>query len=240
MTKLRSAALTDIGRVRTENEDDYILEPAAMIFGIADGIGGLPGGAEAALETVQVVVREMLSSPSDKKPDLEAAVHAANRAVIRRAHEISPVVGIGSTLTFGCVYDHAMHFAHVGDSRAYLLRDGTLENITEDHSVENEARIRRARGEVIHYHESNRAALTRCIGQPTPPEVDLIRRPLVVGDRFLFCTDGVTRMISDRELGTMLKTPDDPAVLAREIVLMAVRRGGPDNATAVVVIVDEA
>jgi protein phosphatase len=132
-----------------------------------------------------------------------------------------------------------MYFAHVGDSRAYLLRAGTLENITEDHSVENEARIRRARGEVIHYHESNRAALTRCIGQPSPPEVDLITRPLIAGDRYLFCTDGVTRMISDRELGIMMKTPDDPAVLAREIVLMAVRRGGPDNATAVVVIVDE-
>jgi serine/threonine protein phosphatase PrpC len=240
MTKLRSAALTDIGRVRTENEDNYILEPAAMIFGIADGIGGLPGGAEAALETVQVIVSELLAAPSDRMPDLEAVVHAANRAVIRRAHEISPVMGIGSTLTFGCVYHHAMHFAHIGDSRAYLLRDGTLQNITEDHSVENEARIRRARGEVIHYHESNRAALTRCIGQPTPPEVDLITRPLIAGDRFLFCTDGVTRMIGDRELATMLKTPDDPATLAREIVLMAVRRGGPDNATAVVVIVDEA
>jgi protein phosphatase len=240
MTKLRSAALTDIGRVRTENEDNYILEPAAMIFGIADGIGGLPGGAEAALETVQVIVRELLTSRSDTMPDLEAVVHAANRAVIQRAREISPVMGIGSTLTFGCVYDHTMHFAHIGDSRAYLLRDGTLQNITEDHSVENEARIRRARGEVIHYHESNRAALTRCIGQPTPPEVDLITRPLVAGDRYLFCTDGVTRMINDRELATMLKTPDDPAVLAREIVLMAVRRGGPDNATAVVVIVDEA
>ena len=103
MTKLRSAALTDIGRVRTENEDNYILEPAAMIFGIADGIGGLPGGAEAALETVQVIVRELLTTRSDTMPDLEAVVHAANRAVIQRAREISPVMGIGSTLTFGCV-----------------------------------------------------------------------------------------------------------------------------------------
>jgi protein phosphatase len=239
MTKIRSAALTDIGRVRTENEDNYILEPAAMIFGIADGIGGLPGGAEASLETVKVVVREVLASPSDKRPDLEAVVHAANRAVIRRAHEISPVMGIGSTLTFGCVYDHAMHFAHIGDSRAYLLRAGALETITEDHSVENEARIRRARGEVIHYHVSNRAALTRCIGQPTSPEVDLVTRPLIAGDRYLFCTDGVTRMINDRELGRMMAHPDDPAAVANEIVMTAVQRGGPDNATAVVVIVDE-
>jgi serine/threonine protein phosphatase PrpC len=240
MTKLRSAALTDIGRIRSENEDCFILEPTAMIFGIADGIGGLPGGAEASLETVQVIVRELLACKAGTAPNLTAIVHTANRAVIERGREISPVMGIGSTLTFACVYDHAMHFAHVGDSRAYLWREGTIQNVTEDHSVENEARIRRARGEVVHYHESNRAALTRCIGQPTPPEVDLVTRPLIAGDRYLFCTDGVTRMIGDRELGQLMAQPSEPDVLAHEIVMLAVRRGGPDNATAVVVIVDEA
>lgn len=240
MTKLRSAALTDIGRIRSENEDSYILEPAAMIFGIADGIGGLPGGAEASLETVGVIVRELLARKPDAAPNLEAIVHTANRAVIARGREISPVMGIGSTLTFACVHDHAFHFAHVGDSRAYVWRAGTLQNVTEDHSVENEARIRRSQGEIVHYHEANRAALTRCIGQPTPPEVDLITRPLIPGDRYLFCTDGVTRMIGDRELAQLMAQPDVPDALAREIVLLAVRRGGPDNATAVVVIVDEA
>lgn len=240
MTKLRSAALTDIGRIRSENEDNFILEPKAMIFGIADGIGGLPGGAEASLETVQVIVRELIALPAGSTPDLTAIVHTANRAVIQRGREISPVMGIGSTLTFACVHDHAMHFAHVGDSRAYLWRDGTLQTVTEDHSVENEARLRRARGEIVHYHEANRAALTRCIGQPTPPDVDLVTRPLIAGDRYLFCTDGVTRMIGDRELAQLMGQPSEPDILAREIVLLAVRRGGPDNATAVVTIVDEA
>jgi protein phosphatase len=240
MTKLRSAALTDIGRIRRENEDNFILEPITMIFGIADGIGGLPGGGEASLETVQVIVREFLALPAGSTPDLTAIVHTANRAVIDRGRGISPVMGIGSTLTFACVHDHAMHFAHVGDSRAYIWRAGTLQNITEDHSVENEARLRRARGEIVHYHEANRAALTRCIGQPTPPEVDLVTRPLIASDRYLFCTDGVTRMINDRELAQLMGQPMEPDVLAHEIVMLAVRRGGPDNATAVVVIVDEA
>ena len=239
MTKLRSAALTDIGRVRSENEDSFIHEPAAMIFGIADGVGGLPGGAEASLESVEVIVSELKALPPGTAPDLTRIVHRANQAVIDLGREISPVMGIGSTLTFACVNDHAFHFAHVGDSRAYLLRGGTIVNVTEDHSVENEARIRRARGEVVHYHESNRAALTRCIGQPTPPDVDLITRPLVAGDRYLFCTDGVTRMVTDRELGDLLNRPDEPAKIAHEIVHLAVRRGGPDNATAVVVFVDE-
>jgi protein phosphatase len=239
MTKLRSAALTDIGRVRSENEDSFIHETAAMIFGIADGVGGLPGGAEASLEAVEVIVSELKALPPGAAPDLTRIVHRANQAVIDLGREISPVMGIGSTLTFACVHDHAFHFAHVGDSRAYLLRGGTIVNVTEDHSVENEARIRRARGEVVHYHESNRAALTRCIGQPTPPDVDLITRPLIAGDRYLFCTDGVTRMVTDRELGDLLNRPDEPAKIAHEIVHLAVRRGGPDNATAVVVFVDE-
>jgi serine/threonine protein phosphatase PrpC len=224
MIKLRSAAITDIGRIRSENEDSYILEPGAMIFGIADGIGGLPGGAEASLETVNVIVRELLARKLDTAPNLEAIVHTANRAVIARGREISPVMGIGSTLTFACVHDRALHFAHVGDSRAYVWREGIIQNITEDHSVENEARIRRARGEIVHYHESNAAALTRCIGQPTPPDVDLVTRPL----------------IGDRDLAQLMAQPAEPDVLARDIVLLAVRRGGPDNATAVVVIVDEA
>ncbi len=240
MTKLRSAALTDIGRVRTENEDCYIHEVEGMIFGVADGIGGLPGGAEASLATVTTIIEGIAASPGNKAPNLRAIVHAANRAVIDRGQDVSPVMGIGSTLTFGCVRDHMLLLAHVGDSRAYVWRAGVFESITEDHSVENEARMRRERGEVVHFHESNRAALTRCIGQPTPPEVDLIVRPLIAGDRYLFCTDGVTRMIGDRELGLMMGQKDDPEILAGDIVNMAVRRGGPDNATAVVVIVDEA
>jgi len=240
MTKLRSAALTDIGCVRTENEDCYIHEVDRMFFGVADGIGGLPGGAEAALATVTTIIEGLAASPVDRTPNLRAIVHAANRAVLDRGQDVSPVMGIGSTLTFGCVRDHLLLLAHVGDSRAYVWRAGSLEGLTEDHSVENEARMRRERGEIVHFHESNRAALTRCIGQPTPPEVDLLVRPLIAGDRYLFCTDGVTRMIGDRELGLLMGQKDDPKILADEIVDLAVRRGGPDNATAVVVIVDEA
>ena len=240
MTRLRSAAVTDIGLIRSQNEDNYICEPTAMIFGVADGIGGLRGGAVASLETVNVIVRALLARKPDTGPNLEAIVHTANRAVSARGREINPVTGIGSTLTFACVHDHALHFAHVGDSRAYVWCDGTFQNLTEDHSVENEARLRHAQGEVVYDRESNGAALTRWIGQSTPPSVDLMNRPLIAGDRYLFCTDGVTCLIDDREIGLLMAPLAEPDVLARDIVHLAVRRGGPDNATAVVVIVDEA
>jgi serine/threonine protein phosphatase PrpC len=240
MTLLRSAALSDIGRVRRNNEDRYINDEGSMVFGIADGVGGLPAGAEAAQLTIDHIQSGLASSKAGKLPDLVAIVQQANRVVNQLGTSVSPVMGIGSTLTFGLIRDSVLHIAHVGDSRCYAWRHGEFMQLTEDHSVENEAKLRRARGEVIYYHEANRNALTRCIGQPGVPEVDLIARPLRAGDRYLFCTDGVTRLVRDSELADFLASGVDPEQTLREIITLAVRRGGPDNATGVMVFVDEA
>lgn len=239
MPSLRAAALTDIGRVRRKNEDRYLLSPEDMLFGVADGVGGLPNGAEAAQQAIDEVAAAVHLWPLDSDLDLTSIVLHANEAVAQLGLLVSPAVGIGTTLTFGCVRKNTLRIAHVGDSRSYVWHNGEFGRITEDHSVENEARLRRARGDFVYYHEANRNALTRCIGQPTPPEVDLIERPLVVGERYLFCTDGVTRMLRDAELGELLASPTEPEDILREMITLAVRRGGPDNATGVLVFVDE-
>jgi len=238
MLSIRAAALTDIGRVRRENEDRLLIDEAAMLFGVADGVGGLPGGAEAAQLAVETVSAAARSDLANGHLDLKAAVQLANRKVLELGQQISPSMGIGTTLTLGCLRDNTLIIAHVGDSRCYGSRSGVFARLTEDHSVENEARLRRARGEVIYYHEANRNALTRCIGQPTPPEVDLITRPLQAGDRYIFCSDGVTRMLPDSEIGTLLMKFPDPKSAIEDIINIAVRRGGPDNATAVSVFID--
>lgn len=238
MPTLRAAALSDIGRVRRENEDRFLLDEKRLIFGVADGVGGLPGGAEAAQQAIDEVAHGFAPSENGEPPNLVALVHRANRAVGALGQKISPSMGIGTTLTFGCVHGRTLTIAHVGDSRCYGTRQTDFSRLTEDHSVENEARLRRARGEVVYYHEANRHALTRCIGQPTPPDVDVITRVLEPGDRYLFCTDGVTRMIPDAELNTLLRKGEDPQAALAEIVNLAVRRGGPDNATGVVLFVD--
>jgi protein phosphatase len=239
MLSLRAAALTDIGRVRRKNEDRYLLSQESMLYGVADGVGGLPNGAEAAQATVDSITAAVQGAAPGAEIDLTAVVHEANVAVLALGREVSPTIGIGTTLTFGVVREGALRIAHVGDSRCYVWRDGEFSRVTEDHSVENEARLRRSRGEVVYYHEANRNALTRCIGQPTPPDVDLIIRPLVVGERYLFCTDGVTRLVRDAELADLLAKDGEPEELLREIITLAVRRGGPDNATGVLVFVDE-
>lgn len=239
MPSLRAAALTDIGRVRQRNEDRYVLDLPSMIFGVADGVGGLPGGADAAQCCVDEVVAALTNQPTDQKLDLVAITQRINLSVHNLGIKLSPSMGIGSTLTFGLVRNNILHIAHVGDSRCYGLRADRLQLLTEDHSVENEARMRRARGETVYYHEANRNALTRCIGQPTPPLVDLIDRPLEAGDRYLFCTDGVTRLVRDSELAEIVERDATPEELLHEIVTLAVRRGGPDNATGVLIFVDD-
>jgi len=238
MPSLRAAALTDIGRVRRQNEDRFLHDAAVRLFGVADGVGGLPGGAEAAQHAIDIVDNYIRGLTNGQQPDLTAIVLQANSSVAELGQKLSPAMGIGTTLTFGHIRDGSLHIAHVGDSRCYGWRRGEFRRLTEDHSVENEARMRRARGEVVYYHEANRNALTRCIGQPTPPDVDLIPRALAAEDRYLFCTDGVTRMIPDSELATMISQPGEPEPVLREIIALAVRRGGPDNATGVLVYVD--
>ena len=240
MTLIRSAALSDIGRVRRKNEDRYLHDEEAMLFGVADGVGGLPGGAEAAQRTVEEIAAGIKNTPHDVEPDLPAIILHANHLIHELGLTLSPIMGIGSTLTFAVIRNRTLHLAHVGDSRCYSWRNGDFVALTDDHSVENEARMRRAKGEVIYYHEANRNALTRCMGQPGSPQVDSVDRPLRAGDRYLFCTDGVTRMVRDDELAELIAKPLGPEEILREMITMAVRRGGPDNATGVLVFVDEA
>ncbi|HMD61993.1 MAG TPA: protein phosphatase 2C domain-containing protein [Opitutaceae bacterium] len=238
MTILRAAWLSNIGNVRKENEDRILFNEAARLFGVADGVGGLPGGAEAAQRAADVVTEAVLAAGPEAELDLRAIVTAANDAVALLGQKISPGSGIGTTLTMGCVRHGRMKLAHVGDSRAFLWKHGEITCLTEDHTVENEARRRRARGEVVYYSEAQRGALTRCIGQMLPPEVDVADLPLLAGDRYIFCTDGVTRLVFEREMREIVGRPEDPAVIARNLVELALQRGGPDNATVAALIVD--
>ena len=237
--KLRSAALTDIGRVRRKNEDSYLQDDQLRAFGVADGVGGLPGGADASQTTIEGI-REALARLNPRRAsDLVPLVLRINESVSGLGDEISPGVGIGTTLTFGvCTPTHLL-LAHVGDSRCYLWRKGRLEMLTEDHSVENEARHRRARGESFDYADRYRNALTRCIGQPTSPLVDVSEHPLAVGDLYLFATDGVTRMVEDRELAEILAQPDSLEKRLATLIERANDQGGPDNSTAVLVLVED-
>ncbi len=237
--RLSSAALTDIGRVRRQNEDRFLRDEARAAYGVADGVGGLPGGAEAAQRALDVVAQALAAATPMAAEDLIAIAQTANANVGALGQAMSPNVGIGTTLTFGVFRDSALLLANVGDSRCYRIRGGELTLLTEDHSVENEARQRRAKGEQVFVHEHYRNALTRCIGQPTPPEVDVQTLPIASGELYLFVTDGVTRMLSEMDLLRVLSRPIPLQERLVEVVRWANARGGPDNSTAVLIQVEE-
>jgi serine/threonine protein phosphatase PrpC len=233
---LRSAALSDIGKIRRDNQDRCLHDPALGLFGVADGVGGMPGGGEAA-ETAAETIRALLGGlRPEVRPDLRAIVQQTNDAVILMGHSLSPTYGVATTLTFGCVHHAQLILAHVGDSRCYVWQGRKLQRLTEDHTVENEARLR---GEPAPGSRFERSAITRCIGQLPMPGPDVIERPLLPGERYFFCTDGITRLIADSELSTLLGQAGEPAEILQKIIDLTLKRGAPDNASGVLVFVDE-
>lgn len=236
--KYRSAAITDIGKTRLENEDRFLCDETLGLFGVADGIGGLPGGGEAAECTVQGLLGAFQKDPNIT--DLITLTQSVSAAVQELGQTVNPPYGIGTTLTFGLFKNGQLKLAHVGDSRAYVLQKGDFLALTVDHNIENEARMLRARGEKVTVTAENRNALTRCIGQPGVPDVDFQEFIVTKGDRYFFTTDGICRMISEQELSDMLSGPESPAEMVKLIMDLALKRGGHDNLTAVIVYIDEA
>jgi serine/threonine protein phosphatase PrpC len=236
--KYRSSAITDIGKTRYENEDRFLREEELGLFGVADGIGGLPGGGEAAECTVQGLVKAFKADPNIA--DLITLTQNVSASVQELGQELNPPYGIGTTLTFGIFKNGQLKLAHVGDSRAYVLQKGDFLLLTTDHNIENEARAMRARGEKVTITADNRNALTRCIGQPGVPEVDFQEFIVTKGDRYFFTTDGICRMISDQELSDILSGPESPDEMLKIILDLSMKRGGHDNLTAVLVYIDEA
>jgi serine/threonine protein phosphatase PrpC len=226
--RVEAGVATDIGRVRERNEDSYLVEPP--LYAVADGMGGHRGGgvaSELALEKVEELFQGGKSS-------LTEMVHAANRAVFERSMTDRKVMGMGTTLTAATVDDEGVHLAHVGDSRAYLLRAGAFRQLTDDHTLVN--RMVKA-GEItreeadVHPH---RNVVTRSIGTEAEVEVDQDDVPVIDGDRLLLCSDGLTGMVTEDQIQTILEATPKPQEAADRLIKAANRAGGIDNITVVI------
>ena len=239
MIKLRTAALTDIGRVREENEDRFLCDDVLRLYAVADGIGGLPAGAQAAQLAVDALDEAVRALPAGAEPDWRHIVQEVSDRVRKLGQIIDGHAGIGCTLTLAQVRGGLLQLAHVGDSTCYLLRTGQLKKLTTDHNVENELRQRVPAGAPLLLSVREAQALTRCIGQPMPLAVDVMTRPLAAGDRVLLCSDGITRMIPDNLLAQMMAAAGSPEALLKNCVEEANGHGGFDNSTGVTIFVDE-
>jgi serine/threonine protein phosphatase PrpC len=221
---------TDLGKVREGNEDSYLVDPPLLLYAVADGMGGHRGGEVAshlALETVESLARAGTGTLADQ-------VHEANRTVFERSQHDRLVTGMGTTLTAARIVDDTVLLAHVGDSRAYLLRAGAFRQLTEDHTLVN--RMVKA-GEItsaeadVHPH---RNVLTRALGTEPDVEVDETDVALMDGDRLLLCSDGLFGMVTEDQIQAILETEPDPQHAADRLVRAANRAGGVDNITALV------
>jgi len=229
---IRVGARTDVGKVRTRNEDAYLVEEP--LFAVADGMGGHRGGNVASALTIEAI-REAKPAWDPSGDPLVQAVRRANRVVHERAAGDSNLRGMGTTVTVLQTSGANALIAHVGDSRAYLLRGGDLRQLTHDHTLVqqmvDEGKISQEEAGV---HPA-RNIITRSLGVDEDVDVDEERLDLRPGDRLLLCTDGLTGMLAVDEIAQILRDEGDPQAAADALVDLAVERGGDDNVTTVVV-----
>ncbi len=226
---LRIGARTDVGRVRAGNEDSLLVSDDGRLIVVADGMGGHQGGEVASATAVATLRAEIEAGRS-----VEDAVVAANRAVLERADGDPKLRGMGTTVTSGIVDGSSLRIAHVGDSRAYLLRDSTLRQVTVDHSVVAELI---AAGELTEEEalvDRRRSMITRALGIERNVAVDVITIDLRAGDRLLLCSDGLTTMLRDPAIRTILVDVTEPDDAAGALVAAANDAGGADNITVIV------
>ncbi|HEY5516818.1 MAG TPA: Stp1/IreP family PP2C-type Ser/Thr phosphatase [Coriobacteriia bacterium] len=224
-------ALTDPGLTRPQNEDSMLVEPP--LYAVADGMGGHRAGEVAS----RVALEELLANAprSIDSKALARAVRAANRAVIDSAEKTRTRSGMGTTLTAAMVDGTHIAIAHVGDSRAYLLHDGRLTRITDDHSMVADLVRQGALTEEDARFHPQRSVITRALGSDRNMLADLYDVEAVVGDRLLLTTDGLTGMIPDDYIGELLAAERDPDAAAAKLVEAANRAGGYDNITVIVI-----
>ena len=231
------SSASDIGRVRTSNEDSYgVFSPSVYV--VADGLGGHAAG-EVASRMVVAAVHDMANEGGAlDTASLQSAILRANAQVIRAAADNSSYEGMGSTATVLHIDEGAgmAYYAHVGDSRLYLLRHGTFRQVSRDHSYVEELVARGELSEAEAQHHPRKNYLLRAVGVEERLHVDGDTFPVMAGDRFLLATDGLTNMVEDADLCALLGgNPDDAA---RQMVERALDAGGTDNVTAIVIACD--
>ena len=228
---MRIGVATHPGRKRRHNEDSYVVEPP--LFAVADGMGGAKAG-EVASGLAASALKDRDTDGATGEEQVTALIQEANRRVFRRAAEDREASGMGTTMTVALVEDDRVVFGHVGDSRAYLIRDTSIEQLTDDQSLVAElVRSGRLTPEEAEAHPQ-RSVITRAVGTEPDVDVDTFAIEPADGDLFLICSDGLTDMVDDGSIiDAVRKHRDDLDEAAKALVGAANRGGGDDNITVV-------
>ena len=241
---ITSAGRTDVGVIRSGNEDNYLMVPDRGVYIVADGMGGHAAGEVASEMAVRIIARELgdLSSVSDSTAAerVRTSIMQANSAIFERTLSEQDKRGMGTTATAMVLLGGNYLIGQVGDSRAYVLRDGALTQVTKDHSyVQEQVDAGYLSPEEARTHPYSNV-ITRCVGANVDVAPDVYSGALRPGDVYLLASDGLTGMIEDEDLHRMMLRAVDPQQLADELVDEANRRGGLDNVTVIVIRIDAA
>jgi len=246
--RIEHRGLTDVGQKRSHNEDSFLVNADLGLFVVADGMGGHAGGGTASRIAVEVIERILLdrraqaggpfesNEPLASSPLaalLREAVEAASSSIYEHARRDHVLAGMGTTVTALLLHETYAFFGHVGDSRAYLYRDGYLDQITEDHSVVNE----QLRAGLITEDEARSSKfkniITRSVGFEERVLVDVMAVAVEPKDTFILCSDGLTNFVSDEELAAAATLPVEE--IPSKLIHLANERGGDDNITVIAV-----
>ena len=252
---IRTAGLSDVGRRRKSNEDSFAISEDGTLFIVADGMGGHAAGEVASRLAVESIERHISGTDPRKEPTIPAsfrspgvdeaslpiparrvlnAIRLANQEIVRSVRKDSSMRGMGTTVVIAYVSGTRAYIGSVGDSRAYVVRDRSLRQLTSDHTLVNEQVRAGALSSQEARHHPARNILTRAVGSQEEVEADLVELDLKPGDILLLCSDGLTTMAEDSDiLNTLLAHSDDPEAASRALVDLANERGGDDNVTVV-------
>lgn len=247
--RIVSGGVTDLGRVRTNNEDCFRIVEPLNLFVLSDGMGGEAHGEVASALAVETIVKYCMDpqgdpavpggvtlepSWSEKTKRLTTAVHLANKSIYESAEAHPEQHGMGATLTAAWADGQRLSVAHVGDSRLYLLRGGSLQQLTSDHSLVAE-QVRRGILTAAEAEESEmQSVLLRALGAVPEIEVDTDEHAIFARDILMLCCDGLTRMVTEPEIAGTLQAETDPTKAAEQLIALANERGGVDNITVIV------
>jgi len=242
--QMRFSVKSDTGNVREKNEDSYNIiagytgVPVAFI--IADGMGGHNSGEVASKMAVDLISAYILQFPEmfvkelDILTSINEIMEKANNEIFLKSQENEDNYGMGTTLTLAVVYDKSLFLGHVGDSRAYLIRDEIINKITIDHSyVEELIKLGTLTREEAENHPKKNI-ITRALGCTEKVEIDTYSFEIKENDTFILCTDGLTNMLNEEEIKNIVIENDDPETACRKLVESANNRGGDDNITVIV------
>ncbi len=229
-------ALTDVGLVRKENEDKYLLSLERGLFVVADGMGGHHGGGTASRLAIEVIDSEFCFSKKGGATaiNLQSALNKANAVIYEKSCD-ERFKGMGTTVTAALVDGGFLHLAHIGDSRAYLFRHGELNQLTQDHSLVNELYQSGSLTREEAKNHPQRNVLTRALGTGIAPQIDLLTIDLQVHDYLLLCTDGLYNHVSEESMMMIIRQTVGLQDKVKMMVEQALQKGGTDNVTVVLV-----